>query len=406
MILKASQRGGAKQLALHLLSDENEHVTVHELSGFSSDTVQGAFQEIYAVSCATKATKFLFSLSLNPPEHEDAPVKLFEDTISRIEQDLGITGQPRAIVFHEKEGRRHAHCVWSRINTDEMKAIKLPYFKEKLNSIGKDIYLEKGWELPKGFINRQLSDHRNFTLAEWQQTKRHGIDPREIKAAVSSCWQSADNRQSLQAALQEKGFFLAKGDRRGIVIVDWNKEVYALARQAGVKAKDLKQRLGNPDDLSSVDETKTKIDAEYSHLRNKFLQELKHRHKLERRPYRAGREQLVALQIKEREALQIKQAERWQSETRQRQAKIRKGLGGLWDFITGQSKKQRKQNEREAQQAKQRDKAEQQTMQSKQIAGRQKLQAELKALREQQKQELNKLDQSFEEFDNAPQPKM
>jgi hypothetical protein len=28
-----------------------------------------------------------------------------------------LNGQPRVIVFHEKNGRRHAHCVWSRIST-------------------------------------------------------------------------------------------------------------------------------------------------------------------------------------------------------------------------------------------------------------------------------------------------
>jgi hypothetical protein len=48
-------------------------------------------------------------------------------------------------VFHEKEGRRHAHAVWSRINGDTMRAIPIPYFKNKLNTIAKDIYLEQSW---------------------------------------------------------------------------------------------------------------------------------------------------------------------------------------------------------------------------------------------------------------------
>ena len=33
MILHGNQRGGARDLALHLLKDENEHVEVHELAG-------------------------------------------------------------------------------------------------------------------------------------------------------------------------------------------------------------------------------------------------------------------------------------------------------------------------------------------------------------------------------------
>ncbi|MCF6178937.1 MAG: efflux RND transporter periplasmic adaptor subunit, partial [Geopsychrobacter sp.] len=35
-------------------------------------------------------------------------------------------------VFHEKEGRRHVQCVWSRIEVEKMKAINLPHFKLKL----------------------------------------------------------------------------------------------------------------------------------------------------------------------------------------------------------------------------------------------------------------------------------
>ena len=44
MILKGSQRGGAKQLGLHLLkTEENEHVELHDIRGFVSEDVIGAF---------------------------------------------------------------------------------------------------------------------------------------------------------------------------------------------------------------------------------------------------------------------------------------------------------------------------------------------------------------------------
>ncbi len=42
MILKASQRAGAKALGLHLLKTENEHVEVHEVRGFCAEDVLGA----------------------------------------------------------------------------------------------------------------------------------------------------------------------------------------------------------------------------------------------------------------------------------------------------------------------------------------------------------------------------
>ena len=46
MILKASQRGGGKQLAQHLLrTDENEHVETHEIRSFISHDLTGALTE-------------------------------------------------------------------------------------------------------------------------------------------------------------------------------------------------------------------------------------------------------------------------------------------------------------------------------------------------------------------------
>ncbi|MEQ9314408.1 MAG: hypothetical protein RLN72_01065, partial [Henriciella sp.] len=114
MILKGSQRGGGQALAVHLMrTDENEHVEVHELRGFAADDLPGAFKEAQAVSRATRCRQFLFSLSLNPPDTENVPVAVFEAAIDRVEEKVGLDGQPRVVVFHEKEGRRHAHCVWS-----------------------------------------------------------------------------------------------------------------------------------------------------------------------------------------------------------------------------------------------------------------------------------------------------
>ncbi len=181
MILHGNQRGGAKDLALHLLKQENEHVEVHELRGFVSDNLISALKEIHAVSRGTKARQFLFSLSLNPPPAENIPTEVFEEAIERIEKKLGLSDQPRAIVFHEKQGRRHAHAVWSRIDTAAMKAIPLSFSKRKLMDISRELYLEHGWTMPRGLMYAGQFDPKNFTLAQWQQAKRIGKDPKAIK---------------------------------------------------------------------------------------------------------------------------------------------------------------------------------------------------------------------------------
>ena len=107
MILKGSQRSFGQNLAAHLLRlDDNEHVALHELRGFASDDLREAFKEAEATSLGTKCRQYLFSLSLSPPEDARVSVGAFEEAIERIEERLGLGGQPRAILFHEKEGRR------------------------------------------------------------------------------------------------------------------------------------------------------------------------------------------------------------------------------------------------------------------------------------------------------------
>ncbi|MBK8085691.1 MAG: hypothetical protein IPK28_18660 [Devosia sp.] len=123
MILKGSQRAGGTALAVHLLrTDENDHVQVHQVRGFIRGNILDAFKEAYAISRGTRCKQFLFSLSLSPPPDERVAVEVFEKAIDKIEARLSLIGQPRAIVFHEKDGRRHAHCVWSRIDPKTMTA--------------------------------------------------------------------------------------------------------------------------------------------------------------------------------------------------------------------------------------------------------------------------------------------
>jgi len=167
MILKGSQRTGGKQLGLHLLrEDQNDHVEVHEVSGFVSETVLGAMKEAQALSKGTRCQQYLFSVSLNPPATENAGVEVFERALRLIEEKIGLVDQPRVVVFHEKEGRRHCHAVWSRIDAQTMSAKPLPFFKSKLRDVAKQLFIENGWELPKGFESREQRDPRNFTLKE------------------------------------------------------------------------------------------------------------------------------------------------------------------------------------------------------------------------------------------------
>jgi hypothetical protein len=178
MILIGNQRGGAKDLALHLLKQENEHVEVHEVRGFASHNLMAARNEAYAISRATRYKQFLFSLSLNPPKSENVSTETFKQAIDRAEEKLGLNDQPRAIVFHEKNGRRHCHAVWSRIKLDEMKGVQLSFSKRRLIDLSRELFLEHGWTMPEGLKHSHARDPRNF---RW----RNGSRPRRLAKTQS-----------------------------------------------------------------------------------------------------------------------------------------------------------------------------------------------------------------------------
>lgn len=185
-------------------------------------------------------------------------MELFEAAIAEIEARMGLSGQPRAFVFHEKEGpggyRRHAHCVWSRIDTSQMKAINLPHFKLKLREISRQLFLEHGWQMPPGLQNSDDHNRLNYSQAECQQAKRVKRDPRELKRIFLDCWAASDSKAAYANALKDHGLILAKGDRRGHVAVDESGEVYAISRWTGINVKDVRARLGDANDLPSIDD--------------------------------------------------------------------------------------------------------------------------------------------------------
>jgi hypothetical protein len=387
MILHGSQRGGTRDLALHLLKDENEHVEVHEIRGFMAQDIKGAFSEIDAISLGTKCKQPMFSLSLNPPAYADVGTPAFERAIDNVEKRLGLDNQPRAIVFHEKEGRRHAHAVWSRIDADKMTAINLPFYKKKLNGLSKELYLEHGWELPKGFKDPLLRDPTNFTLAEWQQAQRAGRDPREIKQVMQTAYKQSDSPKALNAALNEKGFILAKGDRRGFVAVDYTGEVYSLARYAGIKTKDVKERLGTPENLPSVEKVKQQFRDKIKPNLVQQAKDLKQQHKEQVQPLKEEAYYMALYQKQDRQQLQDDQAKREQHAREHRQAKFRGGLGGLFDWVSGKTKQLKEQHEFEAWELAKTHQMQRDNLIYAQLDQRKQLQHKITDLRDKQRQE-------------------
>jgi len=392
MILKGSQRRGGQDLAAHLLRlDDNDHVRVHELRGFAADDLRGAFKEAEAISRGTRCSQYLFSLSLSPPESARVSATDFELAIDQIEERLNLRGQPRAIVFHEKEGRRHAHCVWSRIDAQTMTARALPFFKNRLMEVSRDLYLDHGWQMPHGIAAKGNRNPTNFSLAEWQQAKRAGLDPRWTKEAVQACWAQSDNRASFERSLEARGFLLAKGDRRGHVVIDHMGEVHALARVLDLKTKDVRARLGDGEGLKSVDDAKALLAERMRPAIQRHIEESRNRFAKRSAALGAAKESMTRTHRAAREGLDQQLDAEWQQATKDRAARLPRGVRGLWHRITGKYQELRAQGEREAQEQRRDQEAKRQALIDQQRAERAKLQGSFKALRKEQADRLREL---------------
>ena len=393
MILVASERGSAKELARHLLNDKdgNEHISVHELRGFMSDDLEGALQESEAIARGTKCRKHLFSVSFNPPAKDYVSIEEFEDAINRVEDKNGLGGHARAIVFHEKEGRRHAHAVWSRIDAETMIAKNLSHYKMKLQDISRELYHEHEWTMPPGLARKGQGDPRNYTLAEYQQAKRMKVDARELKGAVQDAYAASDNAQSFAHALSERGLILAKGDRRGHVAVSHTGDVLSIARYVGKKAKEVRAKLGEPDNLPSVDEAKIQMTQDMRKTFIRHAQESKTQTDREQGKLEQEKRRIIQRQREERQKLEDTQKQRWIEETKARSERLNSGLRGLWQRITGQRAAIQRENEAQARQALQRDQQQRNDMIAKQMQARNDIKEKQTRAREQHNKTLQDL---------------
>ena len=260
MVIKGSARGSPGDLAKHLKRrDTNERVGIPELRGVAALDLEGALREIDAMGAALRTPRTLYHASINVPAHERLTPEQRSQAIDRLESALGLTGQPRAVVEHEKRGRGgdmrvHCHVVWSRTDMEHMRAIRCDHNFRTHELVARELEREFGHARVQGAHierdgpngERVMRPARTPSHAELQQAERNGTDPRAMKAEITALWQATDSGRAFATALEQHGYVVARGDRRDFVIVDRHGEVHSLARRIeGATARDVRARMGD-----------------------------------------------------------------------------------------------------------------------------------------------------------------
>lgn len=256
MIIKGKSRAGPSQLAHHLgRADTNERVEILQLD--SAGTPAEAFRDWQTYTLATKGKLGLYHANIDPDAKYDMTPQQWMRAVEILEEELGLQGQPRAVVMHEKHGRSHIHVVWARADMDTMtlRSDSMNYQAHERASLRME--QEFGHEhVPGKHAKRDREKQPEFPKAEvshdeWQQIERGGIGHRERKAQVTALYEASDTGPAFKAALEDAGYVLARGDRRDFVIVDADAKVHSLGRQLpGVKAKDLRAFMQDIDPVS------------------------------------------------------------------------------------------------------------------------------------------------------------
>lgn len=173
---------------------------------------------------------------------------------------------------------------------------------------------------------------------------------------------------------------MAKGDRRGFVAIDVHGNVFALPKWLGLKTKEVRERLGSPDHLASVAARKAELKGKVTQKLKDFIAQIKDRHARDFEPLADQKRTLVDHHRAERESLRAKQEARAKAEAQARSERLRRGLGGLLDRLTGKARAVREANAADAFACAKRDQHQRDDLVAAQMDDRRALQRQIDAL--------------------------
>jgi hypothetical protein len=283
MIAKGASRSGPRQLAVYLMRverwDTGEPAELLELLSpwaagidggdrhHTADRLIEAFRDWQTLVEGTKQGRDgLYHAEINPEAHyaKNMTPEEWKRTADILAEELGLQGQPRALVLHAgKDDRPHLHVVWQRTDVEKMKVISDGYNYIAHERASHRMEKEFGHEfIPGKHAKRDRKRQKDFpreklTQAEDQYQKGTGLSKEDRTKEIAALKAAADNGPAFKAALEDAGYILAKGDR-GYVVVDQKGGHSVLSRNVGLKKKEIEAFMAGVelDKLPTVEKAK------------------------------------------------------------------------------------------------------------------------------------------------------
>jgi len=260
MIAKSNQISGAKKLADHLSSTENESVSIIQIKGLiSQESIHEVLAEMDAIAKASCCKKHLYHVSISPSPDESITDKQWNRIWQLYDQIHNLHDLCFIEVQHNKKKRKHRHRVYERVNTDTGLAVNLSWTRIKNERFCRQIEVEFGHKIifgnhTKSAIKALKKDGHHeianklkhlstaspkiatHTHREWQQDKNTN-SLSNIRQLLAMSWNSKQQRP-FKDILQEHGFKLKDG-KKALLVTDENGKEYPILRNINVGLKSL-----------------------------------------------------------------------------------------------------------------------------------------------------------------------
>jgi hypothetical protein len=255
MMVKARAGQGGPALARYLMEGKNEHAELLELRNMDAPSLQAALFDMDMLARGSQCHTHALHVQMRAAPGERLSASHWREACDRYAEAFGMEQHQAAIILHhQQDGATHAHFVFNRVHPETLIAADLWRNYEKHKTLAREMEQDWGLQQVSSRKRDRARDYSNAGQKETEQARRTGENVHDIREHVRWLWEQSANGPAFAAALEEEGYQLAKGDRRGYVVLDPHGSPYSLgSRTTGAKAREVREKLGDLDPASVPD---------------------------------------------------------------------------------------------------------------------------------------------------------
>ncbi len=268
MVPRIAQRGYSfKGAGLYYLHDKgamtSERVGVTLTLNVTSRTPEGALKEmawtdmhkndLRAASGSRAGRKAsagnVYSYSLAWAIGETPSVEDMEAAAMQTLKALGLQEHQALMVEHKDTEHVHIHVIANLVHPQTGRVANVYKDQLTLSKWAQD------YEERTGRVHCAARVENNAAREEGAYVK-HKDNPAAHAPSIEELYASCDSGKAFRNALEEVGYRLGRGDRRGFIVMDQSGKIHSLSRQLkGQRAKDIKAYMSDLD-ISSLPSAK------------------------------------------------------------------------------------------------------------------------------------------------------